>query len=110
MNIKKNKVGNLVLSNEVVIDVPEYSFGDGISVDNNENKIRADYDAIAAKLISLPDPFSLSSQVASKVTAEATRAKAVEKALSESIDSKIYIDEISAESLSAIHIDAETYY
>ena len=113
MNIQKKDVGSLLMSNKVVIDVTDektYSSGDGIIVDNNENKISVDYAAIAAKLSSLSDPFSLSSQVASNITAEATRAKAVEKALSEAIDSKIYIDGISAESLSAIHIDAETYY
>ena len=113
MSIQKEKFGNLLISNDVVIDVTDgkiYNSGDGIIVDNDENKISADYVAIAAKLSSLSDPFSLSSQVASNITAEATRAKAVEKALSESIDSKIYIDGISAESLSAIHIDAETYY
>ena len=88
----------------------EYTSGDGIIVDNTENKICADYSAIAAKLSSLSDPFLLSSQVASEVTAETTRAKAEEKALAKSINSKIYIDGISAESLSAIHIDAETYY
>ena len=113
MIVQKEKVGSLFISNEVVIDVTDektYSSGDGIIVDNNENKISADYAAIAAKLSSLSDPFSLSSQVASNIIAEATRAKAVEKALSEAIDSKIYIDGISAESLSAIHIDAETYY
>ena len=110
MNIQKNKVGNLVLSDNIVIDVTEYTSGDGIIVDNTENKICADYSAIAAKLSSLSDPFLLSSQVTSEVTAETTRAKAAEKALAKSIDSKIYIDGISAESLSAIHIDAETYY
>ena len=88
----------------------EYSSGDGVTVDNAENKISANYSAIAAKLSSLPDPFLLSSQVASEVTAESERAKAAEKALSDAIDSKIYIDEISAESLSAVHIDDETYY
>ena len=101
------------MNNDVVIDVTDektYSSGDGIIVDNNENKISADYAAIATKLSSLSDPFSLSSQVASNITVEVTRAKAVEKALSESIESKIYIDGISAKSLSAIHIDAETYY
>ena len=90
--------------------MPEYNSGDGIVVDNTENKISADYDAISAKLNSLPNPFPLSSQVASEVTAESERAKAAEKALSDAIDSKIYIDGISAESLSAIHVDAETYY
>ena len=88
----------------------EYNAGDGIAVDNTENKISADYDAIAAKLNSLPDPFPLSSQVSSEVSAESERAKAAEKALSEAIDSKVYIDGISAESLSAIHVDDETYY
>ena len=100
----------MFLSNEVVIDAPEYNSGDGIVVDNAKNTISANYSAIAAKLSSLPDPFLLSSQVTSKVTAESECAKAAEKALSVSIDSKIYIDGISAESLSAIHIDAETYY
>ena len=88
----------------------EYNFGDGIVVDNTENKISADYDAISAKLNGLPDPFPLSSQVASEVTAESERAKAAENALSDAIDSKIYIDGTSAESLSAVHIDDETYY
>ena len=113
MNIQRNKVGNLVLSDYVVISVDgekTYQSGDGIIVDNTENKISADYSAIAAKLSSLSDPFPLSSQVISEVTTESERAKAVEKALYEAIDSKIYIDGISAESLSAIHIDAETYY
>lgn len=41
---------------------------------------------------------------------EATRAKAAESALSDTIDSKIYIDGTSAESLSAIHVDDEIYY
>lgn len=87
-----------------------YQSGDGIVVDNSENKISADYSAIAAKLSSLPDPFPLSSQVISEVSAESKRAKAAEKALSESIDAKVYIDGISAESLFAIHADDETYY
>ena len=113
MNIQKNKVGNLVLSDYVVISVDGekiYQSGDGIVVDNTENKISANYSAIAAKLSSLPDPFLLSSKVTSEVSAESERAKAAEKALSEAIDSKVYIDGISAESLSAIHVDDETYY
>ena len=88
----------------------EYNAGDGIVVDNAENKISADYDAISARLNSLPDPFPLSSQVASNIMTEATRAKAAENALSDAIDSKIYIDGTSAESFSAIHVDDETYY
>ena len=88
----------------------EYNAGDGIVVDNAENKISADYDAISARLNSLPDPFPLSSQVTSQVSSETTRAKAAENALSDAIDSKVYIDGASAESLSAIHVDNETYY
>ena len=55
----------MFLSTKVVTDATEYNAGDGIVVDNAENKISADYNAIAAKLSSLPDPFPLSSQVAS---------------------------------------------
>ena len=51
------------LSTKVVTDVTEYSSGDGVTVDNAENKISADYDAIAARLNGLPDPLPLSSQV-----------------------------------------------
>ena len=100
----------MFLSTKVVTDVTEYSSGDGVTVDNAENKISADYDAISARLNSLPDPFPLSSQVTSQVSSETTRAKAAEKALSDAIDSKVYIDGTSAESLSAIHVDDETYY
>ena len=88
----------------------EYNAGDGIIVDNAENKISADYSAISARLNSLPDPFPLSSQVTSQVSSETTRAKAAEKALSDAIDSKVYIDGTSAESFSAVHVDDETYY
>ena len=88
----------------------EYSSGDGIVVDNAENKISADYDAISARLNSLPDPFPLSSQVTSQVSSETARAKVAENALSDAIDSKVYIDGTSAESLSAVHVDDETYY
>ena len=110
MSIQKKEVRDLLLGTKVVTDVTEYNAGDGIAVDNTENKISADYDAISAKLNSLPDPFPLSSQVASQVSSEAARAKAAESALSDAIDSKIYIDGISAEQLSAIHVDDETYY
>ena len=110
MSIQKKEVRDLLLGTKVVIDAPEYNAGDGIVVDNAENKISADYDAISARLNSLPDPFPLSSQVTSQVSSETTRAKAAEKALSDAIDSKVYIDGTSAESLSAIHVDDETYY
>ena len=110
MSIQKKEVRDLLLGTKVVTDVTEYSSGDGIVVDNAENKISADYDAISARLNSLPDPFPLSSQVASNIMTEATRAKAAENALSDAIDSKVYIDGTSAESLSAIHVDDETYY
>ena len=110
MSIQKKEVRDLLLGTKVVTDVTEYNAGDGIVVDNTENKISADYDAISAKLNSLPDPFPLSSQVSSEVSAESERAKAAESALSDTIDSKIYIDGTSAESLSAIHVDDETYY
>ena len=110
MSIQKKKVGKLLLSNEVVIDAAEYNSGDGVTVDNSENKISVNYAEISARLTSLYDPFPLSSQVASNIATEKTRAENAENKLSVSIDSKIYIDGISAESLSAIHIDAETYY
>ena len=110
MSIQKKEVRDLLLGTKVVIDAPEYNAGDGIVVDNAENKISADYDAISARLNSLPDPFPLSSQVASEVTAESERAKAAENALSDAIDSKIYIDGTSTESFSAVHVDDETYY
>ena len=110
MSIQKKEVRDLFLSTKVVTDVTEYSSGDGVTVDNAENKISADYSAISARLNSLPDPFPLSSQVISQVSSETARAKAAENALSDAIDSKIYIDGISAEQLSAIHVDDETYY
>lgn len=113
MNIYKQRIQNLSLSNEVVISVDgekTYYSGDGVEVNNTENKISANYAEIAAKLNVLPDPFPLSSQVSSMVTYEEARAKDAENGLSVAIDSKIYIDGISAESLSAIHIDAEDYY
>ena len=110
MSIQKKEVRDLLLGTKVVIDAPEYNAGDGIVVDNTENKISADYDAISARLNGLPDPFPLSSQVASNIMTEATRAKAAESALSDAIDSKIYIDGTSAESFSAVHVDDETYY
>ena len=113
MNIHTQKIQNLSLSNEVVISVDgekTYYSGDGISVNNTENKISANYAEIAAKLNVLSDPFPLSSQVASNIMAEASRAKGAEKDLSLAIDSKIYIDGISTKSLSAIHIDSEDYY
>ena len=87
-----------------------YYSGDGISVNNTENKISANYVEIAAKLNVLSDPFPLSSQVESEIMTEASRAKGAEKDLSLAIDSKIYIDGISTKSLSAIHIDSEDYY
>ena len=113
MNIHTQKIQNLSLSNEVVISVDgekTYYSGDGISVNNTENKISANYAEIAAKLNILPDPFPLCSQVSSMVTQEEARAKDVEEVLSGAIDSKIYIDGISTKSLSAVHIDAEDYY
>ena len=110
MSIQNKEVRDLFLTTKVVTDAPQYSSGDGVTVDNAENKISADYDAISARLNGLPDPFPLSSQVASNIMTEATRAKAAENALSDAIDSKIYIDGTSAESFSAIHVDDETYY
>lgn len=74
-----------------------YQSGDGVKVDNTENKISANYAEISAKLNVLPDPFPLCSQVSSMVTYEASRAKDAENVLSVAIDSKIYIDGISAE-------------
>lgn len=113
MTIKKEKVEKLFLSDDVVIDVTDekiYNSGDGVTVNNVENKISADYAAISARLNNLSDPFTLSSQVSSVVAAETLRAKDAEKGLSVAIDSKFYVDGISAESLSAVHIDADTYY
>ena len=74
MTIKKEKVEKLFLSDDVVIDVTDekiYNSGDGVTVNNDENKISADYAAISARLNNLSDPFTLSSQVASVVAAEA---------------------------------------
>lgn len=113
MNIYKQKIQNLFLSNEVVISVDgekTYYSGDGVIVNNENNQICANYAVIADKLNGLSDPFPLSSQVASVVTDEESRAKDAEEVLSVAIDSKIYIDGISTKSLSAIHIDAEDYY
>ena len=113
MNIHRQRIQNLSLSNEVVISVDgekTYKAGDGIVIDDTENMICANYSAISAKLRSLPDPFPLSSQVSSNIMTESSRAKDVENVLSGAIDSKIYIDGISTKSLFAIHIDAEDYY
>lgn len=97
MTIKKEKVEKLFLSDDVVIDVTDekiYNSGDGVTVNNVENKISADYAAISARLNNLSDPFTLSSQVSSVVAAEALRAKDVEEGLSVAIDSKFYVDGI----------------